>query len=98
MFEFENFANGTKALMEAVVSLTAAGGCTIIGKQLLHPGVYICKLCIFSSKKMFLFVKAFYTANDSMCSFFFFPFSFFFIFRALARELAKQLRKFEKEL
>jgi len=31
VFEFENFANGTKALMEAVVSLTAAGGCTIIG-------------------------------------------------------------------
>jgi len=31
VFEFENFAKGTKALMEAVVSLTEAGGITIIG-------------------------------------------------------------------
>merc|ERR1719167_1801901 len=31
VFEFENFANGTKALMDAVVALTEKGGCTIIG-------------------------------------------------------------------
>merc|ERR1719327_981515 len=31
VFEFDNFANGTKALMESVVKLTSAGGCTIIG-------------------------------------------------------------------
>ena len=31
MFEFDNFANGTKALMDSVVALTAAGGITIIG-------------------------------------------------------------------
>jgi len=31
VFEFEKFASGTKALMAAVVSLTAAGGVTIIG-------------------------------------------------------------------
>ena len=31
MFEFENFAQGTKALMDSVVSLTSAGGVTIIG-------------------------------------------------------------------
>merc|ERR1711860_407410 len=31
VFEFDNFANGTKALMEAVVAKTAAGGITIIG-------------------------------------------------------------------
>jgi phosphoglycerate kinase len=31
VFEFDNFANGTKSLMEAVVKLTENGGCTIIG-------------------------------------------------------------------
>ena len=31
VFEFENFSHGTKALMESVVSLTGAGGVTIIG-------------------------------------------------------------------
>ena len=31
VFEFENFAKGTKALMDAVVARTAAGGITIIG-------------------------------------------------------------------
>jgi len=31
VFEFDNFANGTKALMDAVVALTEKGGCTIIG-------------------------------------------------------------------
>merc|ERR1712142_692050 len=31
VFEFDNFANGTKALMDAVVALTVAGGITIIG-------------------------------------------------------------------
>jgi len=31
VFEFDKFANGTKALMAAVVSLTAKGGVTIIG-------------------------------------------------------------------
>jgi len=31
VFEFEKFANGTKALMEAVVNRTKEGGCTIIG-------------------------------------------------------------------
>merc|ERR1712106_393201 len=31
VFEFDNFANGTKALMESVVALTNAGGITIIG-------------------------------------------------------------------
>jgi len=31
VFEFENFAQGTKALMDSVVSLTSAGGVTIIG-------------------------------------------------------------------
>jgi len=31
VFEFENFANGTKAIMDAVVALTEKGGCTIIG-------------------------------------------------------------------
>ena len=31
MFEFENFAQGTRALMDSVVSLTSAGGVTIIG-------------------------------------------------------------------
>ena len=31
MFEFENFSHGTRALMESVVNLTAAGGVTIIG-------------------------------------------------------------------
>jgi len=31
VFEFDNFANGTKALMDAVVNLTNAGGITIIG-------------------------------------------------------------------
>jgi len=31
VFEFDKFANGTKALMAAVVALTAAGGVTIIG-------------------------------------------------------------------
>ncbi len=31
VFEFDNFAGGTKALMDAVVAKTAAGGVTIIG-------------------------------------------------------------------
>jgi hypothetical protein len=31
VFEFENFAEGTKALMDAVVAKTADGGITIIG-------------------------------------------------------------------
>jgi len=31
VFEFDNFANGTKALMDAVVSKTDSGGITIIG-------------------------------------------------------------------
>lgn len=31
VFEFENFSHGTRALMDSVVALTAAGGCTIIG-------------------------------------------------------------------
>jgi len=31
VFEFDNFAGGTKALMASVVSLTSAGGITIIG-------------------------------------------------------------------
>ena len=31
VFEFENFSKGTRALMESVVSLTGAGGVTIIG-------------------------------------------------------------------
>ena len=31
VFEFDNFANGTKALMDAVVAKTADGGITIIG-------------------------------------------------------------------
>ena len=31
VFEFENFSHGTRALMESVVNLTAAGGVTIIG-------------------------------------------------------------------
>jgi len=31
VFEFDNFANGTKALMDAVVALTKKGGVTIIG-------------------------------------------------------------------
>merc|ERR1719305_403276 len=31
VFEFENFSQGTRALMDSVVSLTAAGGVTIIG-------------------------------------------------------------------
>jgi len=31
VFEFDKFANGTKALMEAVVNRTKEGGCTIIG-------------------------------------------------------------------
>jgi len=34
VFEFEKFANGTKALMDAVVACTENGGCTIIGKNL----------------------------------------------------------------
>ena len=34
VFEFEKFANGTKALMDAVVACTENGGCTIIGKKL----------------------------------------------------------------
>ena len=33
MFEFDKFANGTKALMAAVVALTENGGITIIGKM-----------------------------------------------------------------
>jgi 3-phosphoglycerate kinase len=32
VFEFEKFANGTKALMDAVVALTENGGTTIIGR------------------------------------------------------------------
>ncbi len=32
VFEFENFAKGTKALMDAVVHATEKGTCTIIGK------------------------------------------------------------------
>jgi phosphoglycerate kinase len=31
VFEFDKFATGTKALMNAVVKLTENGGCTIIG-------------------------------------------------------------------
>jgi len=31
VFEFDNFANGTKSIMDAVVALTEKGGCTIIG-------------------------------------------------------------------
>jgi len=31
VFEFENFAKGTKSLMDSVVALTEKGGCTIIG-------------------------------------------------------------------
>ena len=31
VFEFDNCANGTKALMDAVVAKTADGGITIIG-------------------------------------------------------------------
>jgi phosphoglycerate kinase len=31
VFEFDNFAHGTKALMDSVVALTSAGGITIIG-------------------------------------------------------------------
>ena len=33
VFEFEKFANGTKALMDAVVALTENGGVTIIGRN-----------------------------------------------------------------
>jgi 3-phosphoglycerate kinase len=33
VFEFEKFANGTKALMDAVVALTENGGTTIIGRN-----------------------------------------------------------------
>ena len=31
VFEFESFSHGTRALMDSVVSLTSAGGVTIIG-------------------------------------------------------------------
>lgn len=31
VFELDNFANGTKALMDSVVALTSKGGITIIG-------------------------------------------------------------------
>jgi 3-phosphoglycerate kinase len=34
VFEFENFAAGTKAVMDAIVQVTAAGATTIIGKLL----------------------------------------------------------------
>ena len=48
VFEFENFANGTKALMDAVVALTAAGGCTIIGRFDSAPDIrYLFKNIIF---------------------------------------------------
>jgi phosphoglycerate kinase len=44
VFEFEKFANGTKALMDAVVALTENGGTTIIGRNhtsrsVADPGV-----------------------------------------------------------
>jgi len=31
VFEFENFAKGTKSMMDAIVAATAAGSTTIIG-------------------------------------------------------------------
>ena len=31
VFEFENFAKGTKSMMDAIVEATAAGSTTIIG-------------------------------------------------------------------
>lgn len=40
VFEFENFAKGTKSLMDKVVEVTKSGCVTIIGKTLDHR-VYI---------------------------------------------------------
>lgn len=34
VFEFEKFAHGTKAVMDAIVSATKAGACTIIGEYI----------------------------------------------------------------
>ena len=31
VFEFDSFANGTKAVMDACVDMTSKGGCMIIG-------------------------------------------------------------------
>jgi hypothetical protein len=35
VFEFDNFAHGTKAVMDAVVKATEQGATTIIGQELL---------------------------------------------------------------
>ena len=37
VFEFPNFSNGTKSLMDDVVAATQRGVTTIIGKALLSP-------------------------------------------------------------
>jgi 3-phosphoglycerate kinase len=41
VFEFEKFANGTKALMDAVVALTENGGTTIIGRYHLPAALRV---------------------------------------------------------
>ena len=41
MFEFDAFANGTKALMDSVVAKTQDGGITIIGGGTLNKYYYI---------------------------------------------------------
>ncbi len=39
VFEWDNFAKGTKAVMDAVVAATAAGAITIIGEWSIHFGL-----------------------------------------------------------
>ena len=44
VFEFENFASGTKAVMDAVVKVTKSGATTIIGTNLITIYLYfICR-------------------------------------------------------
>ena len=40
VFEWSNFANGTKAIMDAVVDATSKGAITIIGRPLFIDNVY----------------------------------------------------------
>ena len=47
MFEFDAFANGTKALMEAVVAKTEDGGITIIGGGNYRNDITISYSCVY---------------------------------------------------
>lgn len=57
VFEFEKFATGTKAVMDAVVLATQNGATTIIGKPLFPLSLLYIKLIIFIGWIIFYLIK-----------------------------------------